>query len=151
MLTTWDELLKKSESYSKLSKPEVLAVMDILKDSEELPFQNIFDTFTKNYQPDTNQRQLRYILSIMEENKLISKTSEGYSLNNRNITSSKSPISINESILLALSLIPVLITWNAIAFSLFTGIVLSISLHQIEYALSQRKKPKIDKFIEKML
>lgn len=125
--------------------------MDILKDHEELPFQTIHDDFIKNYQPETNPRQLRYILSLMEENELITKNFDGYSLNNPEISTLKSPISIYESILLAFSFIPVLLTWNIAAFGLFIGIVLCILLHQIEYALSQRKKPKIDKIIEKSI
>lgn len=149
--TPWNTLIEKSESYSKLSKPEILAVIDILKDYEELPFQTLHDIFIKSYNPDLNPRQFRYILDTMEENKLIIKNIDGYSLNGTEATPYKPPISIYEAVLLTVSLIPVFITWHMLTFGLFIGILICIILHQIEHALSIKNKPKIDKIIEKIL
>lgn len=149
--TTWGNLIQKSESYSKLSKPEILAVIDILKDYEELPLQELHDIFIKNYKPDLNPRQLRYILTTMEENELIIKNTDGYSLNGTDITPYKPPISMYEAVLLTISLIPLFLTWSMLAFGLFVGILISIVLHQIEHAFSVRKKPKIDKILEKTI
>lgn len=149
--TSWNTLIEKSESYSKLSKPENLAILDILKDHDELTIPEIHDLFTKNYHPNITQRQIRYILSTMEENNLINKNFEGYSINGLDVSPVKSPISMYEAILLSLSITSVVITWNIMAFGLFIGLLVCILLHQIEYALSQRKKPKIDKIIEKTI
>jgi len=149
--SSWDSLIQKSESYAKLSKPEVLAVIEVLKNNPELTLLEIHNIFNQTYHNDITQRQMRYILDMMQNNEIINRNDDlTYYLNEEEIHY-KSPISLYESLFLAFSFVPFLITGNIILLGIFIGIMLAIVLHHVEYTLSLRKKSAIDKITISLL
>jgi hypothetical protein len=71
MTDKWDELNQKADDAIKQSKPEFLAIVEILKEEDGITVNQIFDKFNKNYSTDFEKRQIRYSLKVMEDYKMI--------------------------------------------------------------------------------
>lgn len=146
--SNWETLLKKSELYAQKSKPEVLAILEILSEENPLSFSDICDSF-KEYFPnsDINQRRLRYTLTLMMENKIIYQDED--KLYNMVDINEKKKLQLQKShaFLLITGVVMVFIFFNKdfymnIAIGFLSGIALFIVVIQIEYYFFIENKEK---------
>lgn len=148
-MKTWEELLTESKKHAQQSKPEKLAIIDILVDNPS-SISDIHNSFISNYNSDISQNQIRYNVKSLIEDNLISERS-----GNKNekiyyiidpTDNLVSPISKYQAYLLLVITLMYLYTQYIGLFLLFSGIVLSITLHQLEYQYSLKDYSNYIKF-----
>jgi hypothetical protein len=145
MTEKWDENVKQAEKNAIISKPEYITVAQILKEGDGINFQQLYDQFVNNYTSDLSKRQLRYILSIMEENETLTvdtdkSTGEKFYFSvapgPRDVAV---PIPFAQGILLCLVAIIFAIERNSVFISIFIGVALSLLFHQFQYAYTYQE------------
>ncbi len=146
-MKTWQELVLKSEEHDRLSKPEALAIIDILSDSKDsLTISQIHEKYTKNYQNEITRRQISYCINLMEENGIlengnISDKEKQYSLIDAK-EKWRNPITKYHAFILLLSIVFFAYNKNEFSFGILAGALAFIFVIQIEYEFSTRKKHK---------
>ena len=145
---TWQELLTQSSTYDKLSKPEILVVIDILSSSDEpLTISQIHETFSENYCSTITRRQISYCIELMESSKIIEN---GSTIEKEKLYSlidikekMKLQLTIFQGIILGLTAISFLFFKDILLFGILTGEIIIIVSIQIEYAFFVWKNKNI--------
>lgn len=148
-MKTWEELLTESDKHAQQSKPEKLAIIDILYDSPNIPVSTIFETFKAHYK-DISVRQVRYYIESLIEDKLIFESNDGgteklYCIINP-ADNLVSPISAHQSYLLIIVAAIYVYTQAIGTLLLVLGVILSITVHQLEYQYSLKDYSNFIKF-----
>jgi len=146
-MNTWKELISQSEIHNKFSKPESLAIIEIMSDSGiPLSTSQIHEKFKENYQNDITRRQISYCIELMEENHLM----ENVSANNKEKQYSlidiketwRNPTTKPQATILIISVVIFLIHKSDITFGVLIGMLSFIIMIQIEYEFFIRRKQK---------
>ena len=153
MKTKWENIKIESERNAQRSKPEILAIREILEEKSNLTISNIAEILKRDYTEEVSDRQIRYAVNLMEANKIITSTLKGteksYELVDpfENIVS---PISINEAFLSVGGLLLYLKLQDTLSGAFFLGIIITLAFRQFEYANSVNDYTKyVRKIIQK--
>jgi len=140
MKTKWENIKIESERNSQRSKPEILAIREILEDKSNLTIASISEILKRDYtEEEVSDRQIRYAINLMETNKMVKSvlngTEKSYSLVDpfENIVS---PISINEALLSVGGLLLYFKLQDTMSLAFFLGIMITLMFRQFEYANS---------------
>lgn len=151
-MKTWEQLTTQSEVHALLSKPELLAIAEILYSENSQTFNSILSEYSKSFSPEITERQLYYNLNILIKSNIISTEGENgkkiYTLNK--IEKTTYAFSYTIAILLILSTINLLFSFkslNIIIVSLFT--IALVSTH-FEYSHRFLNNNKFQVLIEKL-
>jgi hypothetical protein len=151
-MKSWEQLTTQSEVHALLSKPELLAIAEILYSENSQTFDSILNEYSKSFSSEITPRQLYYNLNILIKNNIISTEGENgkkiYTLNK--IEKTTYAFSYTTSILLLLSIFNLLFsfsTLNIIVVLLFT--IALVSTH-FEYSYRFLKNNKFQLLIEKL-
>lgn len=146
-MKTWQDLTTQSEIHDKLSKPEVLAIIDILSENDSLSISEIHECFRKRYNSEITRRQIAYSLELMEENNIIEN---GDSENKEKIYSLidvkekiKVQITKPQVVFSIISAIVFIIDRSFFSIGFFLGVIIFVLLVHIEYVIFIRKNRNI--------
>lgn len=131
----WQNFITQSEIHASQSKPEYLAIVDILKPQESLKFTQILDDLHL-YTPEITERQLRYILKSMVESNLIVEESGEYYVETIE-EKAKSQISTLQVAFLLFSIVA--IPFSSHFFYVSLGIVAVLIIQQLEHTIYFKK------------
>ncbi len=146
-MKTWQELKSKSEEHDRLSKPEALAIIDILSESKDsLTISQIHDKFTKNYQNEITRRQISYCIDLMEENGIlengsISDKEKQYSLVDIK-EKWRNQITNFQVIIMGIVVFVSIMNQNPFSWGLLAGVMLFIIIIEVEYTFFIWNKQK---------
>lgn len=137
----WKTLLHHSQINNSKSKPEVLAIIELLSKKGKLTISDLEESFIECYNNPIPQRKLRTTLNSMVENNLISaKTKDGSSLYyiDESTRSIPTPTPYSQLFLMVFLLTSYFYTLNFNLILILMGTLLSILINLVTYFIATR-------------